>query len=246
MSQRHIRVFVRVYKTGSIKEMTYPINAIIFDIDGVLLDSLFIWKELGRRFIVKHGYTPVPDMDEILFSMSMEQGAAWLKDTFSLENSEEEIIQELETRIQTFYFEEVKAKPGAEALLQRINKLGIPVVAATSSPRKHVRKALERNHLLPYLKEIYTTSEIGESKYSPKIYLTAAEALGTEPFGTLVVEDSLYALQTAGKAGFLTAGIYDALGEPDQEQLKKDAQIYCRNLTELQNHIFTENGGNER
>ena len=90
MSQRHIRVFVRVYKTGSIKEMTYPINAIIFDIDGVLLDSLFIWKELGRRFIVKHGYTPVPDMDEILFSMSMEQGAAWLKDTFSLENSEEE------------------------------------------------------------------------------------------------------------------------------------------------------------
>lgn len=135
--------------------MTYPINAVIFDIDGVLLDSLFIWKELGRRFIVKHGYTPVPNMDEILFSMSMEQGAAWLKDTFSLENSEEEIIQELETRIQTFYFEEVKAKPGAEALLQRINKLGIPVVAATSSPREHVRKALERNHLLPYLKEIY-------------------------------------------------------------------------------------------
>mgnify|MGYP000423548427 CR=1 FL=1 len=48
------------------------------------------------------------------------------------------------------------------------------------------------------------------------------------------MEDSLYALQTAGNAGFLTAGIYDALGEPDQEQLKKDAYIYCRDLTELQ------------
>ena len=125
--------------------MTYPINAVIFDIDGVLLDSLFIWKELGRRFIVKHGYTPVPDMDEILFSMSMEQGAAWLKDTFSLENSEEEIIQELETRIQTFYFEEVKAKPGAEALLQRINKLGIPAVAATSSPRDRREQIFSEN-----------------------------------------------------------------------------------------------------
>ena len=52
------------------------------------------------------------------------------------------------------------------------------------------------------------------------------------------------ALQTAGNAGFLTASIYDALGEPDQEQMKKDAYIYCRDLTELQNHIFTENGGN--
>ena len=201
--------------------MTYPINAVIFDIDGVLLDSLFIWKELGRRFIVKHGYTPVPDMDEILFSMSMEQGAAWLKDTFSLENSEEEIIQE------------VKAKPGAEALLQRINKLGIPAVAATSSPREHVRKALERNHLLPYLKEIYTTSEIGESKYSPKIYLTAAKSLNSSPNGTLVVEDSLYALITARDAGFQTAGIFDPFGEPDQEQLKKKADIYCRSLNEL-------------
>lgn len=49
MSQRHIRVFVRVYKTGSIKEMTYPINAVIFDIDGVLLDSLYLegaWKKI--------------------------------------------------------------------------------------------------------------------------------------------------------------------------------------------------------
>ena len=105
---------------------------------------------------------------------------------------------------------------------------------------------LKKSRFIIFLKEIYTTSEIGESKYSPKIYLTAAEALGTEPSRTLVVEDSLYALQTAGKAGFLTAGIYDALGESDQEQLKKDAQIYCRNLTELQNHIFTENGGNEK
>ena len=97
-----------------------------------------------------------------------------------------------------------------------------------------------------FFDKIYTTSEIGESKHSPKVYLTAAEALGTEPSRTLVVEDSLYALQTAGNAGFLTAGIYDALGEPDQEQLKKDAYIYCRDLTELQNHIFTENGGNQR
>ena len=96
----------------------------------------------------------------------------------------------------------------------------------------------------PFFDKIYTTSEIGESKHSPRrVYLTAAEALGTKLSRTLVVEDSLYALQTAGNAGFLTAGIYDALGEPDQEQLKKDAYIYCRDLTELQNHIFTENGG---
>ena len=215
--------------------MIFPINALIFDADGVLLDSLSVWKELGKRYITDLGYQPVAGMEEILFPMSMEQGAAWLKSRFALGFSEEKIMEDLKARIQNYYFEKVPAKSGARELFQYLARQEIPSVVATSSPKEHIYG------VLPFLKEIYTTSEIGESKYSPKIYLTAAKVLGTEPSRTLVVEDSLYALQTAGKAGFLTAGIYDALGEPDQEQLKKDAQIYCQNLTELQNHIFTEN-----
>ena len=212
--------------------MIFPIKAMIFDADGVLLDSLSVWKELGKRYITDLGYQPVAGMDEILFPMSMEQGAAWLKNRFTLEYSEEKIVMDLKARIRKYYFEEVPAKSGARELLQCL--------------AEHICRALERNGLLSFFDKIYTTSEIGESKHSPKVYFTAAEALGSEPSRTLVVEDSLYALQTAGKAGFLTAGIYDALGEPDQEQLKKDAYIYCRDLTELQNHIFTENGGNQR
>ena len=216
--------------------MIFPIKAVIFDADGVLLDSLSVWKELGKRYITDLGYQPVAGMDEILFPMSMEQGAAWLKSRFTLEYSEEK----------KYYFEEVPAKSGARELLQCLAEQKIPAAVATSSPREHICRALERNGLLSFFDKIYTTSEIGESKHSPRVYLTAAEALGTELSRTLVVEDSLYALQTAGNAGFLTAGIYDALGEPDQEQLKKDAYIYCRDLTELQNYIFAENGGNQR
>lgn len=226
--------------------MIFPIKAMIFDADGVLLDSLSVWKELGKRYITDLGYQPVAGMDEILFSMSMEQGAAWLKSRFTLEYSEEKIVMDLKARIRKYYFEEVPAKSGARELLQCLAEQKIPAAVATSSPREHICRALERNGLLSFFDKIYTTSEIGESKHSPKVYFTAAVALGSEPSRTLVVEDSLYALQTAGKAGLLTAGIYDALGEPDQEQLKKDAYIYCRDLTELQNHIFTENGGNQR
>lgn len=226
--------------------MIFPIKAVIFDADGVLLDSLSVWKELGKRYITDLGYQPVAEMDEILFPMSMEQGADWLKNRFTLAYSEEKIVMDLKSRIRKYYFEEVPAKSGARELLQCLAEQKIPAAVATSSPREHICRVLERNGLLSFFDKIYTTSEIGESKHSPRVYLTAAEALGTKPSRTLVVEDSLYALQTAGNAGFLTAGIYDALGEPDQEQLKKDAYIYCRDLTELQNHIFTENGGNQR
>ena len=201
--------------------MIFPIKAVIFDADGVLLDSLSVWKELGKRYITDLGYQPVAGMDEILFPMSMEQGAAWLKSRFTLEYSEEKIVMDLKSRIRKYYFEEVPAKSGARELLQCLAEQKIPAAVATSSPREHICRALERNGLLSFFDKIYTTSEIGESKHSPRVYLTAAEALGTELSRTLVVEDSLYALQTAGNAGFLTAGIYDALGEPDQEQLKK-------------------------
>ena len=55
--------------------MIFPIKAVIFDADGVLLDSLSVWKELGKRYITDLGYQPVAEMDEILFPMSMEQGS---------------------------------------------------------------------------------------------------------------------------------------------------------------------------
>lgn len=239
MTEYQKKIFRRI-------NMIFPIKAVIFDADGVLLDSLSVWKELGKRYITDLGYQSVAEMDEILFPMSMEQGADWLKNRFTLAYSEEKIVMDLKSRIRKYYFEEVPAKSGARELLQCLAEQKIPAAVATSSPREHICRALERNGLLSFFDKIYTTSEIGESKHSPRVYLTAAEALGTEPSRTLVVEDSLYALQTAGNAGFLTASIYDALGEPDQEQMKKDAYIYCRDLTELQNYIFTENGGNQR
>lgn len=93
--------------------MIFPIKAVIFDADGVLLDSLSVWKELGKRYITDLGYQPVAEMDEILFPMSMEQGADWLKNRFTLAYSEEKIVMDLKSRIRKYYFEEVPAKSGA-------------------------------------------------------------------------------------------------------------------------------------
>ena len=98
--------------------MISPVKAIIFDADGVLLDSLSIWRELGKRYITDLGYHPIAGMEEILFPMSMEQGAAWLKSRFALGFSEEKIVEDLKVRIQNYYFEEVPAKSGARELFQ--------------------------------------------------------------------------------------------------------------------------------
>ena len=109
---------------------------------------------------------------------------------------------------------------------------GVKLAAATSSPREHVTRALERLGLLGYFTRLFTTAEVGVSKHEPTIYLLAAEALHAAPAETLVFEDSLYALKTAKAAGFYTIGVYDADGETDQAGLQRAADLYVRDLHE--------------
>ena len=87
---------------------------------------------------------------------------------------------------------------------------------------------LERNGLLGYVDRIFTNTEVGSSKNDPEIFDLAAKHMGTLPGETLVFEDSLYALKTAKAAGYHTVGVYDAIGEPDQEGLKAEADIYVQ------------------
>ena len=184
----------------------------IFDLDGVLLDSMGIWNDLGARYLRSRGLMPEQGLNEILFSMSMEQGAEYLHTHYPLA--------------------QFPAKPGAAALLAALAAKGIPMAAATSSPRGHMTHALQRLGLLGYFAQIFTTGEVGVSKHEPTIYLLAAQALGSAPGETTVFEDSLYALKTAKAAGFYTVGVYDADGESDQAGLKAAADLYVKELGE--------------
>ena len=208
------------------------IRAAIFDLDGVLLDSLSIWEDLGARYLRAKGITPEEGLGKTLFPMSMEQGARYMKDHYALPESPEGILEGLKTLLEHYYFEEVPAKPGAEKLLSCLKAQGIPLAAATSSP--HVTAALDRLGLLGYFQKIFTTGELGTSKHRPDIYLLAAETLGAKPEETLVLEDSLYALQTAKAAGFPTVGVFDPIGEPDQQTLKQEAGQYVKSLSEVE------------
>ena len=209
-------------------------KGVIFDVDGVLLDSLEIWTDLGARYLTSTGRVPEEGLAEILFSMSMEQGAEYLKEHYSLPETTDAIRQGLQDMLRDFYFHEVQAKPGAGQLLRRIREAGVCITAATSSPREHIERALERNGLLPYIDRIFTNSEIGRSKHFPDIYDAAADHMGCTPEESLVFEDSLYALKTAASAGYHTVGVADRKGEPDQQGLREAADVYVRELSEAE------------
>ena len=209
------------------------IKGVIFDIDGVLLDSMEIWEDLGARYLRSLGIEPEEGLAAILFSMSMEQGAAYLAEHYGLTQTPEEVMTGLEAMLRGFYFCEVQAKSGAKDLMERFRKAGIVMTAATSSPREHVERALERNGLLGYLSRIFTVAEAGVSKHSPDIFDAAAEFMGASRDEVLVFEDSLYALKTASEAGYHAVGVFDAKGEADQDGLRACSEIYIRDPGEF-------------
>jgi len=211
------------------------IKGAIFDIDGVLLDSMGIWDDLGARYLQSIGKIPEEGLNKILFSMSMEQGADYLNEHYSLNKQTDEIVKGLGSMLETFYFDEVPGKPGSKELLEYLKEQNIKMAAATSSPREHVEKALSRNGLIGFIDRIFTTGEVGVSKHSSDIYNLAADFLGTKPEETLVFEDSLYALKTAKNAGYVSIGVYDSKGESDQTGLKNTADIYLKDLKDFAN-----------
>ena len=81
---------------------------VIFDIDGVLLDSMGIWKDLGARYLIRMGKNPEKGLSDILFSMSLEQGADYLNRNYALNKTQNDIIAEIEEMLRDYYFYEVK------------------------------------------------------------------------------------------------------------------------------------------
>ena len=201
---------------------------IIFDMDGVLLDSMQVWDKAGIWYLERKGKVPEKNLSEIIFAMTMKEGADYLIKHYQLDESNEDVIEGINQTIEHFYQFDAQLKPGVLEFLKKANKLQIPMAIATSTDKKLALAALKRLQILPFFKQVFSCSEFKEGKTSPEIYLMAMQTIGTEVSNTWVVEDSLYASKTAKKAGFLVMGIYDEFSKKNEEALRSlcDGYLY--------------------
>lgn len=220
------------------------IRSVVFDVDGVLLDSLDIWNDLGERYIRKCGYIPVENMSQIISEMSMEDSAKWMKNIYGMSQEPSVIVTELEEMLKEFYSKEVKTEPGVLELLSFLKKKKIPCIAATSGMKSLTLAGFKRTGIDRYISEVITEEDAGKDKHHADIFHKACSCLQTEVSETLVVEDSLYALKTAHKAGFQTVGMQEKHNEKDREEIKKTADYYCCDMKELKGVIENENSIN--
>lgn len=209
------------------------IKGVIFDVDGVLLNSMPIWENLGELYLRSLGVEAEKDLGEILFTMSLEEGADYLISQYGLNKTPEEIVEGLNREVRDFYAKRVPLKEGVREFLYELNEKKIPMVIATSGDRKNTEAALRRLKVLNYFQGIFTCSEIGSGKNQPDIYLAAALQLDTEPAETWVFEDAYHAIRTAKSVGFKTAAVYDKANDKDLAQIWNTADIYLPEFTDF-------------
>ena len=212
---------------------TDMINGAIFDMDVVLIDSMPIWHNAGALFLEANGKKPRSDLQKILFDKSMMAGAEYMRDAYDLPMTMEKVMQGVIDVVYKHYKESIPAKANVENFLRKLKEKDIAIALATSSDRKLLEAGLSRLHLLSYFDTTVTCLEAGVGKIEPDVYLEAMKRIGTTLENTWVFEDAYHALHTAKKAGFHTVALYDASNDEHQELLKKEADIYLKDLTDF-------------
>lgn len=209
------------------------IRAGIFDVDGTLLDSMSVWDDIGERYLLSQGITAGSDINSALSTMSMEQGAAYLKEKYHLDKPEPQIVKEVLKIVEDFYRFEALLKPGVKETLEWFNRKDIRMVVATSGNRELAEAALKRNGVLEYFEKIYTCTEVGAGKDEPVIYLKAAERFGMDLENIIVVEDAVHAAETAKKAGFTVLGVYDESSRDNSSEMKDICDFYYERMDQI-------------
>lgn len=207
----------------------------IFDLDGTLLDSMWIWERIDEEFLAKRGINEVPaDYQETIATFGAEKTAVYTIERFGLDDKPEDLIQEWLDMAHDYYANRLLLKEHVYEYVCRLHAKGIPMAVATSSDIALVRPCLERTGLLPMMQLVITAKDAGRGKQFPDIYLKAAEHLKCVPEECLVFEDVLEAANTAKNAGFPVVGIAEeSCPEASAAQLKEQADYYIHSFREL-------------
>ena len=208
-------------------------NAVIFDMDGTLIDSTSIWHEIDKAFFAKRGMELPSDYAQHIVHLGLTQAAKYTKETYHLNESIEDIMKEWHDMSIDMYKYHVPLKEGALELLKLFKKNNIKMAIATANDEPLYKPCIDRLGIGDYFDEIADVNTAKEGKQSAKIYLDLAEKLGSKPQNTLVLEDMPTCVKTAFNSGFLTVAVYDNASKDYDQEKKDNSLLFIHDFDEL-------------
>ncbi|XTZ17004.1 HAD family hydrolase [Micromonospora echinospora] len=195
-------------------------DAVIFDLDGVIVDSEPVWEEVRRAYVAAHGGTWQPDTQRRLMGMSTGEWSRYLSDDLGVDRTAEQVAAEVVEEMARRYAERVPLIDGADDVARRLADRW-PLGLASSSPTRLIAAALAATGLTDTFGATLSTEETAHGKPAPDVYLAVAARLGVEPARCVAVEDSSNGVRSAASAGMRVVavphGAYPL--DPDAERL---------------------------
>ncbi len=209
------------------------IKAVIFDMDGTLIDSMWLWKAIDIEYLARFNHTLPDDLQAAIEGKSFTETALYFKERFGIEDDVETIKSDWNNMAWEFYRDRVTLKEGALDFLKQLREQGIKTGIGTSNSTEMVKLILDKFELAPLFDSVRTSCEVAKGKPSPDIYLKVAEDIKVDPSDCLVFEDVPMGIMAANNAGMRSCAIYDDFSADMDDEKKKLADHYLGSYTEL-------------
>lgn len=201
-----------------------PPDAVIFDMDGVLIDSNPFHLQIWREFLIRQGVPFDPDkLPAQIFGQRDDKALRMFLGSHLTEDQVDQWSEELEANFREVFRLHAKALLGAEDLIHECYQAGIPMAVASSAMKKNVDFVVEVLGLRPYFQFLVSGDEVSRPKPDPEIYLAAARHLDAEPSRTVAFEDSFVGIEAVVAAGMKCVAIASTFPE---ERLRKETSAH--------------------
>lgn len=222
--------------------MLEQIKAVIFDLDGTLMDSMWLWKDIDIEYLAKYGYELPQDLQRSIEGMGFTETAHYFKERFAIPDSIEQMKEEWNRMAYEKYAKEVTLKQGALEFLCELRKRNIRTGIASSNSRDLIMVCLKANQVDTYFDCIRTSCDVAHGKPSPDIYLSVAKELGAAPEECLVFEDVPMGIRAGLNAGMKVCAVEDAHAMDQKETVRSLAHYYIRSYDEILTGRYERSG----
>ena len=213
--------------------MLQDIKAVIFDLDGSLVDSMWIWKDIDVEYLGRFGITLPRNLQKEIEGKSFSETAVFFKERFQIPDSLEQMKEDWNRMAWDKYINDVPLKPGADLFLQYCINHGIKLGIATSNSRQLVEAVADARGFGKNFDCIMTACEVAKGKPAPDIYLAVADKLGVQPKDCLVFEDIVPGIMAGKNAGMRVCAVEDEYSMHQTLDKKELADYYIKDFYEI-------------
>ena len=208
-------------------------KAIIFDLDGTILDSMDAWLNVDKKFLAENEIEYPDGLEEKMKTLGYKDACQVFVDNFKINMTGQQVMDRIRELIEGEYRDIIEIKPFVREYLKLQNEKGIKMCVLTACQHSLAKAALERAGIFEYFDFVVSSDEMEFSKDNPLIFIKCAERLNEAISDIIVFEDALHCIKSAKSAGFKVIGVYDKANEKDMDKISEYSDMYIKSFEEL-------------